>query len=147
MDLAVLVEGLDNPKTIKCDKLKDGPQWSPIMANLKTGFTERYDQSATVEWLGNKKPEPVNRDAKTLAWQNDLTGVLDWNTGSEAEAKTAKELRELMESPPDVKTITGYLAAARQDQFSPVRGTQKKSKDARGRDNKTAWHYWIDRTK
>jgi len=140
MDLMVSVEGgATNPKTVTCRKLKDGKQWPPILAELVES-----DPSATVQWLGNQTPQPTNRAAQTQAWQTDLLRVMNTFATSEADAKTAKQIKERMEISATEKTIREYLAAARIDPKSPFRGIEKQGEAKDRKATKLAWHYWVE---
>jgi len=138
MDLQVSVTGGPaNPRTMSCEKLKDGKQWQPILFEVAP-----WDCSAVVRWLGDRTPGITNQAAETLAWQTDLLDTLERVASSEQDAVEVKKISAGMKNPPDTKTITKYLASEKKD--ARIRSVTKKVLDKNGKLNKSSWHYWLE---
>jgi hypothetical protein len=138
MDLQVSVTGGPaNPRTITCEKLKDGKQWPPILAELVG-----WPPSAVVNWLGDRTPGMTNQAAETRAWQTDLIDTLERLASSETKAITAEQIKAGMKDPPTAKTIRNYLSKNEKD--ARIRSVSKQVEAKNGKQNIPAWHYWIE---
>ncbi len=136
-DLVIEVVDESDLRTIRCNKLKDGPRFTTQAWKLNQG-----EYSAVIEWLGKDRPSnDKNQKRDHIA---EIVFILRNYASCESEALTAKDIHGRMENPPDIKTVRNYLKELRADPGTIIQGKEIHVTDSKGQKNALAWHYWAD---
>lgn len=139
-DFMLEIRGTENPRILSCFKSKDCEAFESLSFMLKP-----KGKSAVVEW-GDKPPESLGRAAEADKRKAELIRVLRDHASSVERAMPVARIRELVEVDISLPKLRNMLADLRKDPKSAVEGLEKKVQDASGRQNRIAWHYYLDKS-
>jgi hypothetical protein len=139
MDLAICIKSQANPRTLTCDKFKEGERWGTLQFNII-----RCDdgKSAIVEW--DSAREVSGRQANTDRWQASLIETLRDNATSSEGAMSVRQIIPAMSFPTGERTVKRWLDNEAENPKSPIEMVKKQTIDRNGKRNNIAEHYWIN---
>jgi len=139
MDVSICVTGQANPRTMSCDKLKEGERWSSYTFDIVKSEDEL---SAILVWHSSRLT--TKRDQNTELWQSSILQTLRDNASASERAMSVKEIFNATSYPACEKTARRWLATEANNPKSVIRKEKLQTMSRTGRPNKFADHYWID---
>jgi len=138
MDVSICVTGQSNPRTITCDKLKEGERWGSIQFDV---VRSEPGGPGTITW--HTLTSASKRVETTELWKSSIIQLLRDNAGTSEGAMSVRDIVANMSFPVSEKTARRWLAGEATDKKSPIEVVKKQVLARGGKPNILADHYWI----
>lgn len=127
-DVAIEILGERNPRTIKCNKFRDGRKWESLTFDV----LDRLDSAV---------PQ-FKRAGSGSDWQSEVDKVLRETCGDSTTAKTSPQIIALLTQQQDERSVREYLQSETANQAGNIGSITKNSVTSGGKKAKKCSHYF-----